>query len=198
MWVAVYLVLSCCGLLLVHNARPDLFDFGILPILALFNVYTLPFTLGVIFYVLHKLQQDKLLLRDNPVPLTVMVLTIMLTIILMVAHVPTKIAFAASHAQFENLLDDLPDPREWGPTSVNSQAGWFFVEDYEIDEQNRIYLRVHSTIKLLDVDVTSHGFCYTTKNNCLDPSNQIDYGRADYKAYKVREGWYWFRVSDDW
>ena len=199
LWVAFCLIFSCCALVLIHNARPDLFDFGIMGVVLFFSVYTLPFTLGAIMYVLHKLGQEKRAIKANPLPVTGIASTVVLTIILLVVHVPQKIAFAVSHAQFQELLNDLPEPAEdWGPFTINRQIGLYYVEDYEIDEHDRIFFRVHHSVEGFMPDVASYGFCHTVENDCLNPSDQIEYGMAGYKAHKVREGWYWFRVSDDW
>ena len=103
-------------------------------------------------------------------------------------YVPRRMAFELSRSSFQAYLDN--SGQNTNPVSLKKRVGLYVVDDYVTDPRGGIYFRVHSGG--FGPDVMSYGFCYRP-NSAGTP-----FGDAHYRAFRLGDGWYWFRVSDDW
>lgn len=120
-----------------------------------------------------------------------------ITGLVLLLNVPHKIALAASHDDLMALLDDIAT-REEDYGFVEHHVGWFWVDEFETDERGNIYIRVYRGGYGMGVDSMSYGWCYAMSGDCLTPGEYTEFGRDQYRAFRVSHRWYWFSVSNDW
>ncbi len=106
-------------------------------------------------------------------------------------YVPRRIAFAASRSAFERHFAQTAQP-ENGPALLNRRLGVYQVDQYSVDPRGGTYWRVYSGADGIGPDVMSYGFCYNPN------SKGSPFGAAHYRTFRLSDGWYWFRASDDW
>ena len=106
-------------------------------------------------------------------------------------YVPRRIAFMASRSAFQRLVEQAPEADN-GTISLNRRLGIYLVDEYSTDPRGGIYFRVYSGADGIGPDVMSYGFCYNPN------SNGSPFGASQYRTFKMGNGWYWFRASDDW
>lgn len=103
-------------------------------------------------------------------------------------YIPRRIAFASYRSSFQQLVDGgVVDDREF-----DRRIGPYYIDACLVDDRGGLYFRVYSGAAGIGPDVMSYGFCY---NPNRDGS---PFGAAQYRTFRLGDGWYWFRASDDW
>ena len=102
-------------------------------------------------------------------------------------YIPRRIAFASCRSSFQQIADNgLTNNPEF-----NRRIGPYYVDECLIDERGGAYFRVYSGADGIGPDVMSYGFC-------CDPNRDgSPFGAAHYRTFRLGNGWYWFRASDD-
>ncbi|MCU0541586.1 MAG: hypothetical protein MUE44_05275 [Oscillatoriaceae cyanobacterium Prado104] len=106
-------------------------------------------------------------------------------------YVPRRIAFFLSRPAFEKWLATHPVATN-KLQSIDTKLGIYQVDEYFAGNRGDRYFRVYSHGDGLGPDRVSYGFAYQPN------SEGSPFGNANYKIYRLGDGWYWFQVSDDW
>lgn len=106
-------------------------------------------------------------------------------------YVPRRIAFFLSRPAFEKWLVTHPATTN-KLQSINTKFGIYQVDEYFAGKQGDRYFRVYSHGDGLGPDTVSYGFAYQPN------SENSPFGNANYKIYRLGNGWYWFQASNDW
>ena len=112
------------------------------------------------------------------------------TYVLLKFYVPRRIAFAASRASFEQLVQHAAPSDDEG-TPLNRWLGVYRVEQFAVDPRGGVYFRVYSHGDGISPDRVSYGF--THKPN----REGTPFGETRYRVFPLGHDWYWFRASDD-
>jgi hypothetical protein len=103
-------------------------------------------------------------------------------------YIPRRIAFAVCRPSFQQIVDGgVVDNREF-----NRRIGPYRIDECLIDDRGGSYFRVYSGADGIGPDVMSYGFCYHPHRD------GSPFGAAHYRTFRLGDGWYWFRASDDW
>lgn len=178
---------AACLVALVISIYPgwlnDLLVFAIL-----LGVFVVPIVLvgAVVFLVIQFRSGD----RQFPWKYaTITLLVLFTTYSALRFYIPRRIAFAACRSSFQSLIDGggVLDSRNF-----DRRIGPYHIDECRTDDRGGVYFRVYSGLHGIGPDVMSYGFCY---NPNRDGS---PFGAAHYRTFRLSEGWYWFRASDDW
>lgn len=103
-------------------------------------------------------------------------------------YIPRRIAFSACHSSFQRIVDGgAVNDREF-----NRGIGPYRIDECLVDDLGGTYFRVYSGADGMGPDVMSYGFCYNPN------PDSSPFGAAHYRTFRLGNGWYWFRASDDW
>ena len=113
------------------------------------------------------------------------------TFVLLRYYVPRRIAFATSRADFEALIPQAP-VSDFNGARLDRRLGLYNVEEYAADPRGGVYFHVYSGADGLGPNRTAYGFAF-------QPNLEgTPFGAADYRTFKLDDGWHWFCASDDW
>ena len=163
----------------------DLFTFAVL-----LGFLVVPVVLAALFiFVLIQYRRGNLRLDEFPLKyILITLLMLCTTAIALRFYIPRRIAFATCRSSFQLIVDGgIVDDREF-----NRRIGPYQIDECLIDDRGGTYFRVYSGADGIGPDVMSYGFCY---NPNRDGS---PFGAAQYRTFRLGNGWYWFRASDDW
>jgi hypothetical protein len=118
----------------------------------------------------------------------IMLLILITTYAALQFYIPRRIAFAACRSSFQQIVDGgVVENREF-----NRRIGPYLIDVCLVDDRGGSYFRVYSGADGIGPDVMSYGFCY-------EPNRDgSPFGAAHYRTFRLGNGWYWFRASDDW
>ena len=103
-------------------------------------------------------------------------------------YIPRRIAFASCRSSFQQIVDGgVVDNSEF-----NRRIGPYRIDQCVTDDRGGTYFRVYSGSDGIGPDVMSYGFCYNPNHD------GSPFGAAHYQTFRLGNGWYWFRASDDW
>lgn len=103
-------------------------------------------------------------------------------------YIPRRIAFACYRSSFQQFVSNGVR----GTHDFNNQIGPYHVDKCLVDDRGGIYFRIYSRADGIGPDTMSYGFCYNPN------SDGSPFGAARYRTFRLGNGWYWFRASDDW
>jgi hypothetical protein len=192
--VGVVLVVIACLSALVLSIYPgvlnELVFMGIMLSIGLFPIIGLLGTVGAI--VLACLWRVGRLgrLRELRIHAVVAVAMLVCTYGLLKFYVPRRVAFAFSRSSFQQYLDNSAQKANAVP--LNERVGLYVVDEYAADARGGTYFRVYSGADGIGPDLMSYGFCYRPN------ATGTPFGAAHYRTFRLGNGWYWFRASDDW
>ncbi len=119
---------------------------------------------------------------------TVTLLMLITTYCALRLYIPRRVAFAACRSSFQRLVDEgAVNDREF-----NRRIGPYRIDECLVDERGGTYFRVYSSLDGIGPDEMSYGFCHEP-----NPDGS-PFGAADYQTFRLGNGWYWFRASNDW
>lgn len=113
------------------------------------------------------------------------------TCVMLKFYIPRRITFAMSQASFEQLVPQAT-LSEYQGIPLGRRVGVYEVDEYAADPRGGVYFRVYSGSDGIGPDQMSYGFVYEPNQN------GTPFGAARYRLFRLGEGWYWFRASDDW
>lgn len=185
----IVLTALACLTALVVSVYPGVLN-DVLLIGVLLSFLILPAMGTVVFAVLAS--RGKLPRWRIPWTQVVVIFAILLgSYVVLKFYVPRRIAFAASRPAFEQMLVQAT-PSEYGGTALNRRLGIFIVDEYAADPRGGVYFRVYRGSDGIGPDQTSYGFVH-------EPNQKgTPFGAAKYRYFRLGEGWYWYRASDDW
>ena len=185
---AVAVVCIAALVLSIYPGRPNDWLF-LAMLLALFAAPGVLVVAVVASFVLYRRGR----LRFGPVPwahIGAVVLMLFVTYAAFKFYVPRRIAFAWSRAAFQQIVDDAAEKKD--DPDFNRRVGPYFVDEFLHDERGGAYLRVYVGFDGIGPDVMSYGFCY-------EPNRDgSPFGADEYRTFRLGDGWYWFRASDDY
>jgi hypothetical protein len=187
--LGVGLAVVLCASALVLSVYPGVLN-ELLIVGILFSILAAPILAasgGIAFVYLRRtgrLSQLTVLPRHAAISLAILVVSYGL----LRYYVPRRVAFALSQSSFQAYLDGSVE--NGTSVTLKTRVGLYFVDEYVTDPRGGTYFRVNSATD--GPDVTSYGFCYCPN------STGTPFGAADYRTFRLGNGWYWFRVSDDW
>jgi len=162
----------------------------LLNVAMLLGVFIFPVILIVIAIVVY-IQYRRGNMRSVRVPwryVTVTLALLFFTYGALRLYVPLRIAFASCRSTFQHIVDNGVADNH----SFKRNIGPYVVDECLVDARGGEYFRVYSGADGLGPDVTSYGFCH-------NPNREgSPFGAARYGTFRLGNGWYWFRASDDW
>lgn len=190
--VVIAVVALSCMVVLWLSVYPGLLADYVL-IAAIFGFYVIPATAVLTVAILLVLSlKGQLKGFRFPWKHVFVVLSIMFaTFLMLLFYVPRRLAFEISRNKFSQAVTAIENGELELPLS-NLTVGMYHVDECMTDEFGAIYLRTHSRPDGFSPDQMHYGFAYKPNRS------KTPYGAAHYQLHSLGEGWYWFRVSDDY
>lgn len=120
------------------------------------------------------------------------VTAVALTILLLRAQVPRRVAFHSSRPAFDRLAASAPVVRSRFPVGEFARrVGVYQVDRRAADARGGVYFRTHTGPDGIGPDTMSYGFAYRPN------FEGTPFGKSGYRLTRVSGDWYVFEASDD-
>jgi hypothetical protein len=192
----VVLVISaaCCASLLTLSLWPGTLD-NLFLLAVLTAVFWVPLA-GIGAFVLLALAVRMVIKgakgsRASLLRLVVAGAVLLLSLALVLTHIPLRLAFTFGRPFFEQWVESAP-ASQYGGEALNRRIGMWRVDEYAADPRGGVYFRVGTGPDGLGPDTMSYGFA-------LKPNPEgSPFGNAHYRRSRLTGEWFYFRASDDY